>query len=172
MRSLGALLSFLILTGVATAQTTKPAEIPTNSKDRKVHPATQPGQVLEISLAELGNFDFDPEDKDAKLPDDVKALTGVTVKLHGFMVPMDQADQISKFALIPTFKIDSFHPIPIQQTIVVTCPPGKPFNYCGDEIIVQGKLAAAIMQEDGFVIAIFAVDNGEVSAKGKMKKMP
>jgi hypothetical protein len=154
-----ALAAFLLLmsAGLVTAQTTKPAEIPTSGKDRKIHPATQPGQVLELTIPELGNFDFDADAKDPKIPDDVKDLSGVTIRLHGVMVPIDQADYITKFALVPTLQGWSHLPS-IQQTIVVTCPPGKSVEYCPDEIVVQGKLTVAILKDDGFIVGIFAVD--------------
>jgi hypothetical protein len=168
MRRFPFLFLVFISVGFALAQATKPAEVPTSAKDRKVHPATQPGQVLEISLAELGNFDFDPEDKDAKLPDDVKALSGVAVKLHGFMIPMDQADNITQFALVTSLERHNWQPPPpIQQTIVVTCPAGKSVKYCADEITVQGKLTVAIMKDDGFIVGIFAVETTSVKPAPK-----
>jgi len=162
MRFALAAILLLISAGVVACQTTKPAEIPTNAKDRKIHPATQPGQMLELSIPELGNFDFDADAKDPKIPDDVKALSGVTIKLHGYMVPLDRADQITKFALVPTLQGGESHPPLTQQTVVVTLPAEKPVKYDPDEIIVQGKLTVDLIKDDGFIVAIFAVDNATV----------
>jgi len=104
----------------------------------------------------------------SRLPDDVKALSGVTIKLHGYMIPLDRAENITRFALVPTL---GFHdpqlPPPIQQTIVVTCPPGKSVHYSADEIIVQGKLTVDIMKGDGFIVSIFAVDATSVNPAAK-----
>jgi hypothetical protein len=136
--------------------------VPTGPKNRKIHPATQPGQVLEISIPELGNFDFDPEAKDPKIPDDVKALSGVTVKLHGYMVPIDQASHITRFALVPGLQGGEGPPPLLQQIVVINCPAEKPVEYDPNEIIVQGKLTVDLIKDDGFIVAIFEVHNAVV----------
>jgi len=161
------ILVLLLLSGAAVnAQTTKPVDVPTSAKDRKVHPATQPGQILEISIKELGNFDFD-DDKGSPIPDDVKALSGVTIKLHGVMVPMDQAEHITKFALAPLDLFTTNKSPPLQQTIVVTCPFDKPVNYEAGEIVVQGKLKVGIVKDDGFIVQIFEIDDASVKPASK-----
>jgi hypothetical protein len=147
-----------LISAMAVAQTTKPAQIPTDAKTRKLHPATQPGQVLEMSIPELANFDFDAEAKDPQIADDVKKMNGVQIKLHGFMVPMDQADNFTKFALVPTLDRPDWQTPKIQETIIVTCPAGKCVSYYGNEIIVQGKLTVGIVKDEGYIISVFALD--------------
>jgi hypothetical protein len=152
---------------IAHAHTEAPAGIATRADTRKTHPATQPGQLLEISIPELGNFDFNPDAENPKLPQDVKALSGVTIKMHGYMIPLDQASHITKFALVPALPTDEHRSALIQQTIVVTCTPGKSVDYCPNEIIVQGKLTVDIMKDDGFIVGIFAVDATSVKPASK-----
>ena len=156
----------IAMTGLASGQTTKPAIIPTDAKNRKVHPTTRPGEVLDLSIAELGNFDFDPDAKDPQIPDDVKALSGVMVKLHGYMITLDQANNITRFALVPAWGDDQ-HPPKIQQTIVVTCPEGKAVKYCPDEIVIQGRLKVGIVKDDGFIVQAFGVDAASVKPAAK-----
>jgi hypothetical protein len=150
MRFALAAIVLLISVGIIAAQSPKSADVPTSTKDRKVHPATRPGQILEISIKELGNFDFDDE-KGSPIPDDVSALSGVTIKLHGVMIPMDQADHITKFALIPSDFFKTNKSPPLQQTIVVTCPADKSVNYEAGEIVVQGTLKVEVVKDDGFI---------------------
>jgi hypothetical protein len=132
-----------LISAMAVAQTTKPAQIPTDAKTRKLHPATQPGQVLEMSIPELANFDFDAEAKDPQIADDVKKMNGV---------------QITKFALVPTLDRPDWQTPKIQETIIVTCPAGKCVSYYGNEIIVQGKLTVGIVKDEGYIISVFALD--------------
>ena len=154
--------------------TTAPAAVsvlnpPTPSVDatRTPHPAPKPGQTLEMTIKELGNFDYDP-DRDTPIPADVKALSGHPIKLHGFMVPLDQAENISKFALVPSlFGCCYGQPPQVQHTIVINCPKGKAVGYYPDEIIVEGKLDVKVMKDDGFVVGIFAVDAGSVKPAAK-----
>jgi hypothetical protein len=140
---------------------------PAPAADRKPHPAPKPGEVLEMTIKELGNFEYDPENG-SPIPDDVKALNGATIRLRGFMIPMDQAENISKFALVPSlFNCCYGQPPQIQHTIVVTCPKGKAVNYYPDEIIVQGKLTVDVVKDDGFIVGIFALETTSVKPAPK-----
>ena len=148
---------------VATAATAPPSV----DADRKPHPAPKPGQVLELAIKDLGNFDYDPE-QNTPIPADVKALSGATVKLHGYMVPLDQAENVSKFALVPSlFNCCYGQPPQVQHTIVVTCPKGKAVSYYPDEIVVEGKLKVDVIKDDGFIVGIFAIDTTSVKPAAK-----
>src|SRR5439155_21552114 len=92
--------------------------IPTSAEQRKVHKPVKEGQTLELSIKELGNFDYD-QDKGGNIPKDVKQLSGTSVRLRGFMIPMDQADNITKFALVPDLFSCCFGQPPQVQHMVV-----------------------------------------------------
>jgi hypothetical protein len=134
---------------------------------RTPHPAPKEGEVLDLAIKDLGNFEYDSENGSA-IPEDVKALNGATVRLHGFMIPMDQAENISKFALVPSlFNCCYGQPPQVQHTIVVTCPKGKAVNYYPDEIIVQGKLSVNVIKDDGYIVSIFQVETSSVKPSPK-----
>ena len=135
--------------------------------DRKPHPAPKDGEVLDLSIKDLGNFDYDP-DQNTPIPADVRALSGHMIRLHGFMIPMDQAENISKFALVPSlFNCCYGQPPQVQHTIVVTCPKGKAVSYYPDEIVVEGKLNVDVMKDDGFIVGIFSVETTSVKPAAK-----
>jgi hypothetical protein len=135
--------------------------------DRKPHPVPKDGEVLDMTIKELGNFDYDP-DQNTPIPADVRALSGHAVRLRGFMIPMDQAENISKFALVPSlFNCCYGQPPQVQHTIVVTCPKGKAVSYYPDEIVVEGKLNVDVMKDDGFVVGIFSVETTSVKPAAK-----
>jgi hypothetical protein len=146
-------LCLLLLVCFSAAQTTQPI--------RKIHPATQPGEVLDVSIKDLGNFDFDPDSKNAKIPDDVKAISGATVKLQGLMLPIDQSDELEKFALVTQMPPNGPYTGPfepsIQHTIVITCAKSMHVKFLDGKIVVQGKLSVDVVKEDGFVVQIFTV---------------
>jgi hypothetical protein len=132
-------------------------QIPTTPGERKVHTAPPPGEVLEISIKELGNFDYDPEK--GGIPDDVKKLSGSTVRLAGFMIPSDQADKITKFNLVPSLFSCCFgQPPQVQHTIVITCPKGKTVTYTPDQVTVEGVLEVDEKKDDGYVVSLFRVE--------------
>jgi hypothetical protein len=135
--------------------------------DRIPHPAPKPGEVLEMSIKELGNFEFDPEHP-TPLPGDIQRLSGATVRLRGYMIPMDQAESITQFALVPSlFACCYGQPPQIQHTIVVSTPKGKAVSYYPDEIVVQGKLNVQQKKDDGFIVSLFEISAQSVKPAPK-----
>src|SRR5580700_1186017 len=68
------------------------------SDGRHPHELPGPGQVLDMPIKELGNFDYDQE-KGGNIPSDVTQLSGCEFRTRGYMIPLDQAENISEFAL-------------------------------------------------------------------------
>jgi hypothetical protein len=150
-----------IASGVSAVIATPPA-IPTSPETRIPHVAPPSGQILEMSIKELGNFDYDQE-KGGNIPADVKAMTGTKLRLRGYMIPMDQAESITQFALVPSLFSCCFgQPPQIQHTIVVNCPKGKAVSYCPDEIVVEGALNVEEKKDDGFIVSIFELECSSV----------
>ena len=67
---------------------------------RTPHPKPTPGVAQEMAIKDLGNFDYDPE-KGGNIPADVLAMDSSTIRLRGYMIPMDQAESITRFAPRP-----------------------------------------------------------------------
>jgi len=150
----------------AAAATTKPADAMT-AEARKPHPAPRPGEVLDMAIKELGNFEYNQE-TGGNIPADVKGLSGSTIRLRGYMIPMDQAENITQFALVPSLFACCFgQPPQIQHTIVVNCPKGKAVTYFPDEILVEGRLTVQEKKDDGYVVSLFEVEAGSVKAAPK-----
>ena len=134
---------------------------------RKPHHAPAAGQVYELTIQTLGNFEYDQE-KGGNVPGDVTGLTGSTVRLRGYMIPMDQAENITQFALVPSLFACCFgQPPAIQHTIVATCPKGKAVGYTADEITVEGKLKVQEKKDDGYIVSLFELDVNSVKLAPK-----
>ena len=135
-----------------------PDQTATSAEQRKPHPAPKPGEVYAVMIKDLGNFEYDAS-KGGNIPDDVKRLSGSPIRIQGYMIPLDQAENITQFALVPSLFACCFgQPPQIQHTIVVTCPKGKAVSYYPDEIIVEGKLKVEEKKDDGYVVSLFEVD--------------
>ena len=151
---------------VGNANAGSPPAVPMGA-DRIPHPTPKPNETLEMSIKELGNFDFDPEHP-TPLPGDVVQLSGSKIRLHGYMIPMDQAESISQFALVPSlFACCYGQPPQIQHTIVVNCPKGKAVSYYPDEIVVEGKLDVQEKKDDGFIVSLFDISASSVKPAPK-----
>ena len=79
------------------------------------------------------------------------------------MIPMDQAENITQFALVPSLFACCFgQPPQIQHTIVVNCPKGKAVNYFPDEILVEGTLVVEEKKDEGYIVSIFELNVNSV----------
>jgi hypothetical protein len=135
---------------------TKPSG-PPSDEERKPHKKPKDGETYSLTIQELGNFQYD-QDKGGNIPKDVKALTGSSLRLTGFMIPLDQADKIKQFVLVPDLFACCFgQPPQVQHSIIVSCPDGKAVNYFSDQIQVEGKLNVEEKKDDGFIVSIFQV---------------
>ena len=138
-----------------------------SAEKRSPHPAPKTGETVAMTIKELGNFEYDA-DKGGNIPADVKAMSGSSIKLNGFMIPMDQAENITQFALVPSLFACCFgQPPQIQHTIIVNCPKGKAVSYFPDEINVEGKLKVEEKKEDGFIVSIFEIECSSVKPVAK-----
>jgi hypothetical protein len=141
----------------------------TAAAQRKPHPAPVPGQVQELSIKELGNFEYDADK--GGLPDDVKRLSGSKIRLTGFMIPLDQAAHVTQFALVPSLFSCCFgQPPQVQHTITCTCPKGRAVSYDPEQIIVEGTLTVEEKRDDGFVTSIFQIEPTSVTEAPKDTK--
>lgn len=141
----------------AAAAAKTPARVP--------HAPPKPGQVVEIAIKDLGNFEYDSE-HGGNVPADVTALTGGKFRLRGYMIPMNQAEKITQFALVPDLFACCFgQPPQLQHTIVVNCPPDRGVDYFADEIVVQGTLKVEEKKDEGFIISLFELDADSVKAR-------
>jgi hypothetical protein len=141
--------------------------IETAIEKRVKHVAPKDGSPLVIAIKELGNFDYDA-DKGGNIPEDVKKLNGAKIRVQGFMIPLDQADNISHFSLVPSLFACCFgQPPQIQHQIVVSTPKGKAVGYYPDEIVCEGTLRVEEKKDDGYIVSVFEMDVQSVKPAAK-----
>ncbi|HLL89020.1 MAG TPA: DUF3299 domain-containing protein [Tepidisphaeraceae bacterium] len=142
-------------------------EVPSSPDTRKPHAAPADGQVRPLTIKELGNFEYDP-DAGGNIPADVQRLKGSTVRISGYMIPMDQAERITQFALVPSLLSCCFgQPPQVQHTVIVRCPKGKAVGYYPDEVVVEGTLNVEEKKDDGFIISVFDLQASSVKPAAK-----
>ncbi|HEX4794989.1 MAG TPA: DUF3299 domain-containing protein [Humisphaera sp.] len=126
---------------------------------RQPHSPPKPGDLRQLTIKELGNFEYDPEDKSAAIPADVRALEGMNVRLQGFMIPTDQAEGVSHFVLVPSlFSCCYGQPPGVQHVIEVTCAKGMTVPFEVVEIYAQGTLHVKEKRDGGYVVSLFSLD--------------
>jgi hypothetical protein len=141
------------------APPSQPSDIP---GVRQPHPVPQPGEVRQLTIKQLGNFDYENE---KKIPHDVTALSGVNIRLSGFMMITNESDHIHQFALVPNlFSCCYGQPPSVQHVVMVTCPKDQPIEFTDELINVEGNLTVKEMKEDGYVTSLFQVVAKKVDA--------
>ena len=143
----------------ATVEQILEAAAPAPTAEQRIpHKKPQPGEVVSLQIKDLGNFEYDA-DKGGNIPADVLALNGATVRVTGFMIPIDQAENITSFALVPSLFACCFgQPPQVQHTVVCNAPAGKAVGYYPDELVVEGKLKVEEKKDEGFIVSVFEID--------------
>jgi hypothetical protein len=147
------------------APTTEPAAA------RTPHAPPTPGEIRTLSIKELGNFSY--ADIGGTIPEDVRRLDGMTVRLTGYMVPPNQVSnspaaedpKITRFSLVPSLSSCCYgQPPGVQHVIDVQCHDGAAFT--PKLVTVQGKLKVGEVKDDGFVVSVFSVVATDVRELG------
>jgi hypothetical protein len=142
-----------------------PNDPPMTAADRIPHTRPKPGDVLTMSIKELGNFEFDPM-VDAEVPKDVYLMEGARVRLNGFMIPLTQAVKVTDFALVPSLVGCCFgQPPGVQHVVTCKTADGKGLDYVMDEMVVEGVVHVHVKREDGYTSSIFELDVTNASVK-------
>ena len=82
----------------------------------------------------------------------------MTVRMSGYMIPMDQSAQVTRFMLVPgLFTCCYGQPPEVQHTISVECQPGRSVGYISKPVVVEGKLSVGEIKEDSYVVNLFRV---------------
>jgi hypothetical protein len=130
-------------------------DVPTAPEERTPHPAPKEGEVIELDIKQLGNFEYDPQ-TGGGVPDDVLRLSGTKLRTRGFMIPLTAAERVSEFVLVVDLAGCCFgQPPGVQHMILVKTPEGKTVRYFGDEIIVEGVLTVEEKREEDYTIGLF-----------------
>lgn len=150
--------------GNSSNGTTQPVSTGTKSSDpstgaqRIPHPAPIPNQTLQMTIKELGNFDYDPV-QGGDIPPDIKALNGCPIRLKGYMWPLGQADQLTDFILVPSLTSCCFgQPPGVQHVVTTRLPAKKAVPFVVDQVWVEGTLHVKIIREEEYTSSIFEMD--------------
>lgn len=139
---------------------TQPGEVTNAARKPHVRPAE--GQVFTTTLHELGNFEYN-EDDDKTIPDDVRKLDGVKIKIDGVMLPLDQAGRVTRFLLVNDMMSCCYGVAPkLQNVAMVQLPKDKWMAATTDRIVITGTLHVKVRRDDGFVLSIFEIDPSSI----------
>ena len=115
----------------------------------------------DVDIAAVSSFPFDEYKGTLQdIPDSVRKLDGKRVRVDGWMIPLDQAEPVSQFAIVP-WQLGEWWQSPrpsLCQVVVAKTPRGQPIAYFPDEEHIYGTLHVSIESDDGFIVSVFQMD--------------
>ena len=111
-----------------------------------------------IDFSKLAGFNFaSGHGSLADIPPPLRQLDGQRIKVEGFIIPMDQAADITEFALVQSLSPpDCFGPgPPAQQVIIAQTNPGKALRYEPDQLKVAGTLHVRVARDSGYIVNVY-----------------
>ena len=90
------------------------------------------------------------------MPDDVRQLDGKKVLMLGFMLPIDEVQNIREFLLVESLWSCCYgEPPNIHGLVRCTMPKDQRIDYQFEPLKIVGTLRVAATQEDGYVVDIY-----------------
>ena len=116
---------------------------------------------MKLKFAALGGWKY-IEGK-TPVPDDVQKLDGKLVEITGFMLPVNETQNITRFIVIQSLWDCCFGQTPaVNHIIAVTMEQGRSVEFCPDLVTVTGKFSVGETREEGYLVSIFRLEGKSV----------
>lgn len=110
-----------------------------------------------VTFDELSNWPY--EDGLKGMPKRVKDLDGKKVLMTGFMLPIDEVQNIKEFLLVQSLWSCCYgQPPDINGIVRVVMPKGKTTDYFFDGLKLTGKLKIVATMMDGYCVDIYQLE--------------
>ena len=95
----------------------------------------------------------------AGVPDEVAALSGESVLILGFMLPIDEVEQMREFLLVESLWSCCYGTQPnINGIVRCRMPADKPVDYQFEPIKLVGRFTVEATIEDGYCVDVYQLD--------------
>jgi hypothetical protein len=121
-----------------------------------------PAGYQALSWKTLGGFEYT---EGMKLPDEVLALNGAKVGIVGYMMTIEEVENIHEFLLVESFWSCCFGTPPtINQVLMIQIPGAKGVEYTSSPVLILGTLEVGAKVEDGFETSVYRLNATTVTA--------
>ncbi len=100
-----------------------------------------------ISWELLGNVERPEPGADPDYPDEIKALDGETIRIMGFIYPMQNQEQMDEFLLTALPPSCPFC-LPAGAGYLIETHTGKPIRFTWDPVLIEGSFE--ILEDDPY----------------------
>jgi hypothetical protein len=123
--------------------------------------AQENSKPVKVDFDLLGGWQF-VEGK-TPIPPKVRELDGKWVELTGYMLPINETQNITRFVVIQSLWGCCFGQTPdVNHVIVVNMEPGKVVDFYPDPVKIVGRFNVGETREEGFLVSIYQLEANRV----------
>jgi|GEM_PF-2001579 len=117
-----------------------------------------------ITYNDLRKYKFSRRSR-STVPPKLQALNGKVVNIAGYMIPLNDAKDISEFMLIqyPFFGCCYSIPPEPNETVLVALPKGKSVDYLEKPIRVTGRFMINDTKIDGYTVSLYRIESANIA---------
>lgn len=118
---------------------------------------------VRVTYKELREYRFSRRQR-SPIPPKLQALNGEKIDIAGYMIPLNEAKDVTEFMLIqyPFFGCCYSMPPEPNETVLVRLPKGKATEFINEPIRVTGIFKIDDTVTDGFVVSLYKIDGASV----------
>ncbi len=106
-----------------------------------------------VAWKTLGGFDYT---EGMKLPESVTRLNGAKIGVAGYMMTLEEVENIHEFLLVESLWSCCFGTPPnVNQVLLVHLEGTKGIDFTGSPVVILGTLEVGEKVEDGFVTSVY-----------------
>ncbi|NTW48740.1 MAG: DUF3299 domain-containing protein [Chlorobiales bacterium] len=118
---------------------------------------------VRLTYKELREYRFSRRQR-SPVPPKLQALNGKPVNIAGYMIPLNEAVNVTEFMLIqyPFFGCCYSVPPEPNETVLVRLPKGKATAYINEPVRITGTFKIDETVTDGFVVSLYKIESASV----------
>jgi hypothetical protein len=106
-----------------------------------------------VTWRTIGGFEYT---EGMQLPEEVRKLNGAKVGMAGYMMTIEEVENIHEFLLVEAFWSCCFGTPPsVNQVLMVRVVGDKGVEYTSSPVLILGTLEVGEEIEDGFVTSVY-----------------
>ena len=133
-----------------------------------MRPSGQPsnGQYYKLTFDVLKHWTY-VEGK-TPVPAFIKVFDKQNVEMLGYMMPLNDVDNIKEFVLVPSLWGCCYgQPPAVNHIVAVKMPPGQTTKFYSNPIQVKGRFSVGETKQDGYLVSLYVLTVDKiVEAKG------
>ncbi len=126
--------------------------------------AWQNSEPKRLTYNDLRKYRFSRRSRSA-IPPQLQAMNGKLVSIAGYMIPLNDAKDITEFMLIqyPFFGCCYSIPPEPNETVLVYLAKGKSLDYIEKPIRVTGRFLINDTKIDGFTVSLYRIESAKTA---------